>query len=71
MIQKGMDVDTIVDITGISRELAISFINSVGKGIKKILESPKTWPIVEEDVRRHLINGFLLVYITRSRTITF
>jgi toxin ParE1/3/4 len=42
----------------ISRELAISFVNSVEKGIEKILESPNTWPIVEEDVRRHLIKRF-------------
>jgi len=42
----------------ISRELAISFINSVEKGIEKILEYPYAWPIIEEDVRRHLIKRF-------------
>ncbi len=42
----------------ISRELAVSFINSVEKGIETILESPKTWLFVEEDVRRHLIKRF-------------
>lgn len=42
----------------ISRELAVSFINSVEKGIKKILEYPEAWQAVEEDVRRHLIKRF-------------
>jgi plasmid stabilization system protein ParE len=42
----------------ISRELAISFVDSVEKGIERILESPNTWPTVEEDVHRHLIKRF-------------
>ena len=42
----------------ISRELAVSFIDLVEKGIKKIREHPEAWQVVEEDVRRHLIKRF-------------
>jgi toxin ParE1/3/4 len=42
----------------ISSQLLKSFIQSVESGIKKILEYPEGWQIVEDDVRRHLIKQF-------------
>ena len=42
----------------ISTQLAESFIKSVESGINNICEHPKTWLIVEDDVRRCLINRF-------------
>jgi len=52
----------------ISRELAISFIDSVEKGIEKILENSRAWPIIDEDVRRHLIKRFPFgIYYTIER----
>jgi hypothetical protein len=52
----------------ISRELAVSFIECVERGIKKILEYPEGWQMVEEDVRRHLIKRFPFgIYYTIER----
>jgi plasmid stabilization system protein ParE len=42
----------------ISSQLAESFIKAVETGIENILTYPEAWQIVEEDVRRHLINRF-------------
>ncbi|MCU0288669.1 MAG: type II toxin-antitoxin system RelE/ParE family toxin [Acidobacteria bacterium] len=42
----------------ISKNLAAAFIKCVENGIKKILECPNAWQIVEENIRRHLINRF-------------
>ncbi|MGE5343120.1 MAG: type II toxin-antitoxin system RelE/ParE family toxin [Candidatus Omnitrophota bacterium] len=42
----------------ISIDLAISFVNCVEIGIQKIIENPKAWSIIKEDVRRHLIKRF-------------
>jgi plasmid stabilization system protein ParE len=42
----------------ISKDLAVAFIKCVENGIKKILEYPDAWQIVEEDIRRHLIKRF-------------
>lgn len=42
----------------ISQPLAKSFVQAVERGIERILAHPEAWQIVEEDVRRHLINRF-------------
>jgi plasmid stabilization system protein ParE len=42
----------------ISINLAEAFIKSVEKGITYILDNPEAWPVIEEDVRRHLIERF-------------
>ena len=39
-------------------ELAEAFIYEIEKGISLILDHPRAWPIVEEDIRRHLIGRF-------------
>jgi toxin ParE1/3/4 len=41
-----------------SPRLAESFIKAIETGIESILTYPEAWQIVEEDVRRHLINRF-------------
>jgi hypothetical protein len=35
-----------------------AFIDEVEKSISKILSAPKTWRIIEEDVRRYLLPHF-------------
>ncbi len=42
----------------ISKQLAVSFIDCIEMGIKKILEYPGGWQTIEEDVRRLLIKRF-------------
>lgn len=42
----------------ISPQLAESFIKDIETGIENILTYPEAWQIVEDDVRRHLINRF-------------
>lgn len=44
--------------SGMSPRLAESFIKAVESGIESVLRFPEAWQIVEEDVRRHLINRF-------------
>lgn len=44
--------------SGMSPRLAESFIKAVESGIESILRFSEAWQIVEEDVRRHLINRF-------------
>jgi plasmid stabilization system protein ParE len=43
---------------GIRPRLAESFIHAVETGIERILASPDTWKIIEEDVHRYLIHRF-------------
>jgi toxin ParE1/3/4 len=38
--------------------LGDDFVDEVGNGIRKILSSPFTWGVVEDDVRRFLISRF-------------
>jgi toxin ParE1/3/4 len=42
----------------INPRLAESFIKAIETGIESILTYPEAWQIVEEDIRRHLINRF-------------
>ena len=42
----------------ISKELSISFIETIESGLKEILEYPEGRQIIEEDIRRYLIKRF-------------
>ena len=42
----------------ISREIGLAFVDEIELGIQHILEYPRAWPVVEQDVRRHLITRF-------------
>ena len=39
-------------------ELALRFINAIEDTIRRILEAPARWPVIEEDVRRCLTRVF-------------
>jgi len=55
----------------ISSELSNAFTQSVDKGIYNIIENATTWPIIEDNVRRHLIDRFPygIYYTIESRYI--
>jgi len=42
----------------VRQELARSFVEEVERGIASILEYPRAYPLVVEDVRRYLIRRF-------------
>ena len=42
----------------ISPALANAFVTQIENGINQILFCPEAWPLIEEDVRRHLITRF-------------
>lgn len=44
--------------TEIDRHLGLAFVRSVETAIEQIIRHPTTWPALEEDVRRHLLNRF-------------
>jgi len=44
--------------TGNNLELAQNFINSVEDAIFRIIESPKRYPVTDEDIRRCLVRKF-------------
>ena len=43
---------------GISPALGSAFVAQVESGINQILFYPQAWPLIEEDIRRHLIKRF-------------
>jgi toxin ParE1/3/4 len=51
-------LDAVAYYAGIRPRLAESFIHAVETGIERILASPDTWKIIEEDVHRYLIHRF-------------
>jgi plasmid stabilization system protein ParE len=56
----------------ISNALATAFIIEVEDGIHRILNNPRAWQIVEEDIHRHFINRFpygLYYYIEDKNSI--
>lgn len=38
--------------------LGLAFVRSVETAIEQILQHPASWPVIEEDVRRHLLKRF-------------
>jgi toxin ParE1/3/4 len=42
----------------ISPGLASSFVKETERSIGRILDHPEAWPVIEEDVHRHLTNRF-------------
>ena len=38
--------------------LGDAFVNEVEAGVRAILANPRTWRVVEEDVRRYLVSRF-------------
>jgi len=42
----------------ISSELGEAFVDAVEHGVGQILEHPRTWRLVEGDVRRYLLHRF-------------
>lgn len=51
-------LDAVSYYYNINPRLAESFLKTIEIGIENITTFPETWPIVEEDVRRHFINRF-------------
>jgi toxin ParE1/3/4 len=43
---------------GIEGKLGVAFVRSVEIAIDQIVQHPTAWPVLEEDVRRHLLKRF-------------
>ena len=51
-------LEACVHYTDISPELGRAFYASVEAGIEKILARPRTWPVIEDGVRRFMVQRF-------------
>ncbi|MFH1562648.1 MAG: type II toxin-antitoxin system RelE/ParE family toxin [Nitrospirota bacterium] len=51
-------VEATMYYTEVCFELGESFLYEIERGIQQILDNPKAWQIVEEDIRRYLVHRF-------------
>ncbi len=51
-------LEACIHYTGISPELGRTFYASIEGGIQKIVSRPRTWPVIEDGVRRFVVQRF-------------